>query len=363
MINFEKFLATSVLPLKAYTPGEQPKSGSWIKLNTNEMPYSPSPKVKSAIIKALGNGDILRLYPNPESTPLREAVAKYYGLKQKNAIAGNGSDDILNLVIRAFSDNKKSVGAMNPSYTLYPVLTQMQGSKIVYFDYNKDLSLPVEKICKSKANLFILTNPNAPMGFASKYSQIQTLAKNFKGVLLIDEAYAPFSEYSCAPLVKKFDNVIVCSTSSKGWALAGMRAGWALANENLISILDRVRDSYNLDVLAQAAAVAALEDKAYYQKLFAKVIATRTNLENFFTELNWSFYKSSSNFILVKAKNKKNEESPAIAKSLFDYLKSKKILVRYFPSYKEINSSLRISIGTDNQMSVLKKEIKNWLKK
>ncbi len=359
-------VAKSVESLHAYVPGEQPKVQRLIKLNTNEMPYPPSPKVKEAILDLLGDdAEILRLYPSPDSSELRKAVASYYDVEAENAFAGNGSDDILNLLIRAFADTKLKVGALNPSYSLYPVLSQIQGAEYVEvdFDISKSTaeSLPINDILNCGANLFFLTNPNAPTSLSFAYEQVSELAEKFEGVLVIDEAYAPFAEYSCADLVKKYDNVLVCTTASKAWALAGMRIGWAIASKQIIEILDKVRDSYNLDAIAQKVAIAALADKDYHKEMCKKVISTRESLAKFFDECGWFYFKPSANFIFVRPTDSKAEHSAKNTLELFEFLKNNAILVRYFANDKKINEFLRISVGSESEIEELKNKIGSWI--
>ncbi len=353
-------ISKNVEALSAYTPGEQPQGGGWVKLNTNEFPYPPSPKIKDAVIEAMGDGSPLRLYPDPLSSDVRRAVAKYYRVGEKNVIVGNGSDDILNLIMRAFGDDKLKIAAMNPSYSLYPVLSKMQGAELVEFDFVDETKLPLEAIVKSDANVFILTSPNAPLGISFSEEELEYLADNFNGLFVIDEAYAPFAGFSAARFAVMRKNVLTVCTSSKGWGLAGMRVGWGIANEEVIEILDRVRDSYNVDRLAQAAAVAALEDVEYYGKKLADAVNTREETKEFFKSIGWNFYDSSSNFIFVKP-NKGGVESREVASELFDFLKSEKILVRYWKNDPKICTGLRITVGTNLEMQKLKESILKWI--
>lgn len=361
--DFNALAADSVKGMSGYVPGEQPKDGAqWVKLNTNEFPYPPSPRVAEAIISQVsGDAGKLRLYPDPISSDLRSVIADYFDLDASNAIAANGSDDLLNLVVRAFCDSKKSIAALDPSYSLYPVLAQIQGTEYISLDFDDGLEIPYEKIFSCGANVFIFTNPNAPTGKAWGAEEIEKILRGFKGLVIVDEAYAPFADFSAAQLVKKYQNLIVTGTMSKGWALAGMRVGWGLACPQLIEILDRVRDSYNLDRLAQAAAIAALRDTAYYFKFCGKVVNTRESTEEFFSYLDWDFPKSSANFIFVTPKDAHSKSGAEVAKSYFEFLKTKKILVRYFPKIEKINMSLRITIGTDAQMEILKKATLEWV--
>jgi histidinol-phosphate aminotransferase len=353
-------ISKTVCELSAYTPGEQPQGGGWVKLNTNEFPYPPSPKVREAILAELGeNGASLRLYPEPLSMKLRGAIAYVHGICPENVIIGNGSDDILNLIMRAFGDGDLKVAAMNPSYSLYPVLSKMQGAELVEIDFDEDYALPHEKIFTSGANVFILTSPNAPLGLGFDEAQIRKLAEGFNGLLVVDEAYATFAKFSAAGLVRDYKNLLVVETSSKGYALAGMRVGWALGDAGIIDILDRVRDSYNIDRLAQAAMLAALCDTEYYKEFRAKVVESRDWTEKFFDTLGWSYPKSHANFIFVKPK-KDGLGGAEAAASLFQHLKDDKILVRFWPRDPKINDGLRVTVGTRDEMQKFKESVLRW---
>ncbi|MBQ6534173.1 MAG: histidinol-phosphate transaminase [Opitutales bacterium] len=360
--NLAKKISASVSKLSGYVPGEQPEGGGWVKLNTNEFPYPPSPKAARAVAAELGKDAAkLRLYPSPDSRGLRAAAAKYYGLKPEFAFAANGSDDALNLIIRAFADGEKSVATLEPSYSLYPVLSKMQGAKFVRIPFGKNLSIDVSKIASSGANLFFFTNPNAPTGFGFGREIVEEIASRFDGIVVVDEAYAPFSGATSAKLVEKFKNLIVVGTSSKGWGLAGMRIGWAFADPSIIEVLDRVRDSYNLDRLAQAAGAAAIGDEKYYAPLRAEIVSEREKVQEFFDSLGWRYFKSSSNFVFFKP-SKNGKFGARAAADLFAYLKSKKILLRYFASDKSVSDGIRMTVGTPAQMEIFKKAALKWSK-
>ena len=360
--NLKSKISSAVSKMSGYVPGEQPDSSGWIKLNTNEFPYPPSPKVVEAIAKEVGtDGAKLRLYPSPISAKLREQVAKYYDLEKEYTFAANGSDDVLNLVIRAFADSEKSIATLDPSYSLYPVLAKIQGANFIQIPFSKNMEIDFEKVASCGANVFFFTNPNAPTGFGFPIETVEKIVSEFDGIVLVDEAYSPFASYSAAPLVKKYPNLIVTGTSSKGWGLAGMRIGWAMANPAIIEVLDRVRDSYNLDRLAQVAGVAALADKKYYAQKRAEIISERSKTQEFFDSLGWEYFKSSTNFIFFKPK-RNGKSSADIAKDLFEFLRSKKILLRYFASDKFVRNGIRLSIGTPEQMESFKKAVLKWSK-
>lgn len=356
-------ISAAVKKLAPYTPGEQPSDSGWVKLNTNELPYPPSPRVREAVIEAMGEcGERLRLYPDPSSAGLRRAVADYYGLGAEYAFAANGSDDVLNLAVRAFSDSRLKIATIDPSYSLYPVLAKMQGSEILQIPFDEGLKIPFEKIFSCGANIFFFTNPNAPTGKGFGLDAVAEICESFPGMVLVDEAYAPFARETAVPLVKKYENLIVAGTSSKGWGLAGMRVGWAFARPSVIEVLDRVRDSYNLDRLAQAAGAAALKDAAYHLECVGKVVAERAETEKFFGSIGWNYVESSSNFILFEPRRDSMPPSPETAASLFEFLRSKKILLRYFPKDRSVNKSIRLTVGTPEQMKAFRAAALAWKK-
>jgi len=348
--------------MHGYTPGEQPQGAGWVKLNTNENPYPPSPQVAAALKKEIGqDGARLRLYPNPTSKNLREALGKFHGVSADWILAGNGSDDILNLLMRVFAGPKRPAGMTSPSYSLYPVLAQLQNAKLVEVPFDKNFRLDVARAARCGANIFFLTSPNAPSGVGFATAQIARLARKFPGILVVDEAYAPFAKEHAAELPKKFPRVVVTRTFSKAYSLAGARVGYALARPEIISLLDRARDSYNLDRLAQAAALAAIQDRAYYKKTIARVVKTREAFLKKVRARGWFAHPSQANFVLVEPATARGETGPAIAESLFAFLKSRKILVRYFGKHPLTHAALRVSMGTDHEMAALAAALDSWL--
>jgi histidinol-phosphate aminotransferase len=350
-----------VTKLHAYTPGLQPTESGWVKLNTNECPYPPSPRVAAALRREIGaDGGSLRLYPNPASMPVRAAVAKLHGLREENVCIGNGSDDILNLLVRAFCTQDAAVGYMLPSYSLYPVLVEIQngGAEVIPFD--RSMRLPTERIAASQARAFFLTSPNAPTGVAFSNAELEALLGTFRGLFVVDEAYAPFAQENAVPLLAHHDNLVVVRTLSKAYALAGMRVGYALAHPAVIEVLDRVRDSYNVNRLSQVAAIAALEDQVYYDDVIARVKATRDRAAADFARRGWFTYPSQSNFLFTEPRDGRGEPGAAVSKSAYDFLFAQKVLVRHFPSHALTAPFLRISVGTDAEMRVLSDTLDAW---
>lgn len=361
-------LADLALPhiakLHAYTPGLQPEDDGWIKLNTNECPYPPSPHVAAAIRTQLSDGGAsLRLYPNPKSSGLRRVVAQLHGLAEANVCIGNGSDDILNLLVRVFGGEAAATAFTYPSYSLYPVLVAIQDGKTEMVQFDRSMKLPFNAIAQSTARIFFLTSPNAPTGVGFSRTEIKALLGQFKGVLVVDEAYALFAREDAVPLIERNPNLVVVRTLSKAYALAGIRLGYALGNPELIALLDRVRDSYNVNSLSQTAAIAALGDTEYYSTIIEQVKGTRDRYIDAWTRrLGWFVYPSEANFIFVEPKNARGESGPDVAKSAYEFLCGRKVLVRYFPSHALTASFLRITVGTDDQMLAVDQTLEAWLK-
>ncbi len=355
-----------VAKLRAYTPGLQPGESGWVKLNTNECPYPPSPRVVEALRREIGDdGASLRLYPNPKSAALRAAIAQHHGqgLREENVIVGNGSDDILNLLVRAFCAPEASAGFTFPSYSLYPVLVEIQHGRTSIIEFDRTMRLPLDRIAASGARAFFLTSPNAPTGVAFTNAELEQVLTTFPGLLVIDEAYAPFARESAVALLARHPRLVVVRTLSKAYALAGIRVGYALAQPEIVGLLDGVRDSYNVNRLSQAAALAALGDEPYYAALIAKIKGTRDfYVADFVRRRGWFTYESSANFIFTEPKNARGESGPAVAKSAYDFLCAHQVLVRLFPSHALTAPFLRISVGSDDEMLVLSDTLDAWLK-
>lgn len=344
----------------AYSPGEQPsEKQAVVKLNTNENPYPPGPSVREAINQEVQS---LNLYPNPASQNLRQVIAELHGLTTSQIIVGNGSDDILNLCVRCFSDDDLKVGMLYPSYSLYEVLTGVQGSEMVRVPFNDNqFSLPTAHILSSGVNLFFLTNPHAPSGRVYSLEELRKILGDFPGLLVIDEAYADFAPQNAVSLLHEYENLIITRTLSKSYSLAGLRIGYAMGHPKIIEQLDNIREVYNVDRLAQVAAIAALQDRNYFQDCLEKVFRQRDWLVQKMVECCWSTIPSGANFIFVEPKNKAGESGSEVALSLFRYLEKHKVLVRYFPRHTLTNSFLRISVGNESEMVILWETIQSWI--
>ncbi|HKK17682.1 MAG TPA: histidinol-phosphate transaminase [Opitutales bacterium] len=343
--------------LHPYVPGEQPQGEGWVKLNTNENPYPPSPKVGEA---ASVEVEKLRLYPEPLSTKLRQAIGARYGMSAKNVIIGNGSDNLLDLITRCFVSGP-GAGHTVPSYSLYPVVCGMSGQQLVDLPFDRSMQLNVEAMAATDAKVFFLTNPNAPTGVAFSPGEIEDALKAIDGLLVVDEAYVDFGAETAIPLLQDYENLIVVRTFSKSYSLAGMRVGYALAGAGIVNVLDRVRDAYNLDRIAQAAALAAFEDVEYFEAQRKKVMATREATREELDALGWFTYPSATNFLFTEPADGSDQTGAEVAADLFDFLKERRVLVRYFPNHPLTCAFIRVSIGTDAQMQAFIEGIQSWL--
>lgn len=343
--------------LHAYVPGDQPLGEGWVKLNTNENPYPPSPKVNEAVAIEAQN---LRKYPEPTSAKLRAAIAARFNLAQANVIIGNGSDNILDLITRCFVSDP-GAGHTVPSYSLYPVVAGMSGQGLTDVDFDRSMQLDVDALVATQAKVFFLTNPNAPTGVAFPLNQIEAALQAIDGLLVVDEAYVDFGGESAVTLLKDYENLVVVRTFSKSYGLAGMRVGFAMAAAPIIAMLDRVRDAYNLDRVAQAAALAAFEDVDYFEAQRQKVMATREATRAELDACGWFTYPSATNFLFTEPKNAAGESGAEVAASLFEHLKAQRVLVRYFPAHPLTCAFIRVSIGTDAEMKAFLTAVQSWL--
>jgi len=346
--------------MEAYVPGMQPQGGGWIKLNTNELPYPASPKVADAVAREVS---ALRLYPNPTSQQLRDMIARLHGLKPSQVFVGNGCDEVLALLTRVFSGASSMAAMSQPSYSLYPVLAKIQDARMQRIEFERDMSLPVSQIVACKANMFILTSPNAPTGVEFPADRIRAAAEGFSGVFVIDETYADFASGNCVNLVGELPNVVVTRSLSKSYGLAGLRVGYALADSRIIELLDKVRDSYNVNRLSQAGAMAALADTGYHDELLRKIKETRESFVRALKDRAFFVYPSGGNFVFAEPCDTSGVSGAEQARGLYQFLEANKVLVRYFPGNRLTDSFLRISIGLPEQMSRLLELIDIWLRK
>ncbi|MHC4441798.1 MAG: histidinol-phosphate transaminase [Planctomycetota bacterium] len=337
------YFRPNIEQMEGYIPGEQPEDPSIIKLNTNENPYPTSPRVLEAIAQI--TPDQLRRYPHPLGNQFRDTAAKIFGVTKQHIICGNGMDDILNMSVRAFSGPEAALVYPTPTYILYSTLANIQASVVREVPFNEDYSLPLEKLIHAGGKVTYLVNPNSPSGTFVPLEQVADLADKLTGVLCLDEAYVDFASQDCMELAKTRPNVLVMRTMSKGYSLAGLRFGFAVGHPNLIKGLMKVKDSYNVDALSIAAASAALADQDHYLKNRQKIIAERKRMVDALHKLGLPCYPSQANFLLARA-------TKPSAEDLYESLKKRKILVRYFNS-PGIEDKLRISVGKPEENDAL----------
>ncbi len=376
--DLKKLIRPLVRELHPYVYGEQPKIKGLIKLNTNENPYPPSPKVLAAV-KAATDAR-LRLYPSPTAQALREKLAKLHGCHADNIIVGNGSDELLALAVRGFVEPAErgrparelqlakigkhageppallpltTVQYFTPSYSLYPVLADIHGARKNPVSLKVDFGLP--KVVELKrggtwkfdAALTFVTTPNAPSGLGYKTSELERLCRVHQGVLILDEAYVDFADDNAMRLALKYPHVLVARTFSKAYSLCFQRVGYFVGHRELIAALHKIRDSYNVNGLGQAAAVATLGDLAYYRANFKRIIATRDGLSRELTRLGFRVFPSQTNFILAQPLR-------FAAQEWQHQLRERKILVRWF-NFPEVKNYLRITVGTMAEAETLVK--------
>ena len=350
-----RFWSKTVKELTPYVPGEQPKLSQLIKLNTNESPYGPSPKALAAI--AAANTETLRLYPDPNSDALKQSIAKLHGLTANQVFVGNGSDEVLAHVFLGLLKHEDPILFPDITYSFYPVYCKLYSIAFDNIPLTDDFSISVADYLKKNNGRnggIIFPNPNAPTGRALPLKDIETLLQaNKDSVVVIDEAYVDFGTSSAVSLIKQYNNLLVTHTLSKSYALAGLRVGYAVGHPDLIEALERVKNSFNsypIDKLAMAGAMAAIEDQDYLNKISQAVITTRENLIQSLNTLGFETIPSSANFIFTK--HPKHD-----AAKLSAALREKHIIVRHF-KLPRIDQYLRITIGTDEQCDALVKAIK-----
>ncbi|MHC4622779.1 MAG: histidinol-phosphate transaminase [Planctomycetota bacterium] len=344
------YFRANIEAAKGYVPGFQPKETDIIKLNTNENPYPPSAEVTKALREI--KPEQLRRYPDPVGNAFREAAAEINGVKADNIMCCNGGDELLTIAFRAFCDENRAVAYPVPTYSLYPVLAKLQNCPAIEIPFDSEFNLPA-RLASTGAALTIVCNPNAPTGSFVSVGELTSLADELSGILLVDEAYVDFAEANCTSLATDFANVIVLRSMSKGYGLAGLRFGYALAGRELIAGLMKVKDSYNVDTVAVAAATAALKDQEYFKQNVERVKAERGRLTKQLAALGFGVGESSANFVLAESRNCKASE-------LYDKLAQRNIYVRHF-DLPGLSNKLRISVGTEEENEKLLLALKEIL--
>ncbi|WP_454667370.1 histidinol-phosphate transaminase [Acinetobacter calcoaceticus] len=340
-----RFWSPEVRELEPYVPGEQPKIQNLLKLNTNENPYPPSPKVVEAVQAVLAHqADALRLYPDPDATALKQAIAKQQNIEISQVFVGNGSDEVLAHIFKAFFLQDEPILYPDITYSFYPVYSQFFGTKTKEIPLNENFEIEAKDYIQPNGGI-VITNPNAPTSIAMGLPDIEQILKaNPDRVVVIDEAYVDFGAESAVGLVNRYENLVVCQTTSKSRSLAGLRVGFAIAQPHLIAALEAVKNSFNsypIDRFAIAAAVASFEDQAYFEEQLQKVISSREKLVDDLTALGFKVLPSKANFIFAS-------HSVHDAGKLAQKLREQGVIVRYF-NKPRINQFLRITVGTDEQ--------------
>ncbi len=346
------FERPNIARMQGYKPGEQLDGGNIIKLNTNENPYPPAPAVTETL-KSIDTA-ALRRYPPPTATLFRQAVAELHGIQPDNVIATNGGDELLRLALTTFVSPGATIVTTQPSYSLYPVLADIQGCDYQEIALNDDWSMPADFLARleqSNASMCLLVNPHAPTGQLLSADYLESISQGFSGVLLVDEAYVDFVDedqaYSAIELATRRDNVLLLRTLSKGYSLAGLRFGYGIGNRSLIEPMQfKTRDSYNTDLIAQQLATAAIQSQDYARDTWHRVRLERERLQSELTRLGFTVSPSQTNFLLATA------PAGSDAEALYQSLKQQQILVRHFRQPR-LEDKLRISIGTPEENSQL----------
>jgi histidinol-phosphate aminotransferase len=334
--------------MAGYTPGEQPRGGEFIKLNTNENPYPPSPRVFEAIRAAL-TGDRLRKYPDPLGSEFRRTAANVLGVEPDMILIGNGSDDILTILTRAYLPEGGLIVSPTPSYVLYRTLAEIQGARLQTVPYTMpDWDLPGPWPLRG-ANLTFVANPNSPSGTMLSAATLERLAEEVEGPLVVDEAYVDFADWNALALLKRHRNVVVTRSLSKSYSLAGIRFGFAVADAAVIRELVKVKDSYNCDALSLTAATAAVGDQEYLTECVGRIRHGRRGLSDALTDLRFSVTQSQANFVWCR-------RSDRPVKPIYEALKESRILVRYM-NYPDYGDGLRVTVGAPEEMQSLSERL------
>jgi histidinol-phosphate aminotransferase len=344
---------SAVTQMAGYVPGEQPPPGKYIKLNTNENPYPPPPKVVEAIRTAAAGP--LNRYPDPRATAFRRAAAEALRLPGPDwVLAGNGSDEILTILVRGFVGDGERLRLPFPSYVLYRTLAEIQGAHWEQVEFQKGWTLPAAFGQSAPGlKLVLLPNPNSPSGTIVSPGEVESFARSLDCPLVVDEAYVDFAPHTCLELVQRNPQVLVTRTLSKSYGLAGIRFGFLVANPDVIEQLIKIKDSYNCDGLSIAAATAAMGCQDWLAENCAKIIATRQRMSRLLEELGFDVTPSHANFVWCQHPSKPH-------RAIYDFLKEHQILVRYM-QFGDWGDGLRISVGTDEQIDACISVLKRFL--
>ena len=338
------YFRDSIDAMSAYVPGEQPAPGAKVvKLNTNENPYPPGAGAL-AVLRNFDN-DLLRRYPHPYAQAFREAAGEVLGFDSDWILVGNGSDDLLTMLMRSIAEPGRRVVLPMPTYVLYRTLARIQDAEVVEVPFDDEYNLPVDALARAGGAVTLVANPNSPSGTMASNDQLADLAERLDGVLVVDEAYVDFADSNALDLVRRFDNVIALRTLSKSYSLAGLRVGFGVACPDLLDGLAKVKDSYNVNALSCAVGAAAMRDQAHMTANARRIRASRAELTAGLEALGFAVLPSQSNFVLARP-------AGGVGARLYEALKARGILVRYF-NEPRLDDKLRITVGTDEQNAAL----------
>ncbi|MDQ0229164.1 histidinol-phosphate transaminase [Metabacillus malikii] len=354
------FILPHIQRLKPYASGAQPPGGSnVIKLNLNENPYPPSQNVLN-VLRTIDE-EALRLYPDARCDELREALAQQYGVDKKHTFCGNGSSEIISIIFTVFVESYSRIAIPDPSFSLYHSIASIHQVECVRIPTREDFSVDVDMLVESGAQVIVLVNPNAPTGRLLPFSDVERLVQNFPGLVIVDEAYIDFAESSLSaiPLIECYENLVVVRTFSKAYSLCGARVGYCFSNEKLINALEKGKGLYNVNIISQKLALAALQDQEYMKNTTAAVRRTRGAFSADLRRLGFDVIPSQTNFILCTPPPQMGENG---AQELYEKLMERNIYVRYFKDTR-LYDKLRISIGTKEEMDTLYNELHSLLVK
>jgi len=345
------YIRPTIAAMKGYVPGFQPDpKDHYIKLNSNENPYPPSPRVHEMLERTAYED--LRIYPDPESLDLRKKLGNLYGFSSRQIICGNGSDDILNIIVRTFADPGETIGSHEPTFPLYRLLAAIHGSKFVALPLSEPYETP--SIPSEKVKVFFLANPNSPVGFGYPRALVAEMARKTKGIFIVDEAYAEFAKENALDLVREMENVIVVRTVSKSYSLAGIRLGYAIGHEKWITEMLKVKDPFNVTRLTQSLVASGLEDQEYFQETTQKIVETREWFFREATAMGFRILPSQANFVFPQPPRKGR------GKAFYQALFQRKILTRYYDE-EGLRDGVRMTIGTQGEMEEVLKVFKEIL--
>jgi len=345
------YVRPSILSMKGYAPGFQPDPReNYIKLNSNENPFPPTPRVK-ALLQKLAYED-LRIYPDPESLELREELGRLYGFSPSQIICGNGSDDILNIIVRTFVEPGEALGFFEPAFPLYRVLGIIHGAKIVSIPLAEPYDHP--PMPPKGLKIFFLANPNSPVGFSYPTALISQMARKTDAIFVVDEAYAEFARENALNLIRNFENVIVVRTVSKSYSLAGVRLGYAIGHKKWIGEMFKVKDPFNVTRLTQAVVAAALEDQEYLRKNILQIVEARKWFTQEVAALGYRVVPSQANFIFPQPPRKGR------GVKFYEALLRHKVLTRYYDE-EGLQDGVRLTIGTKEEMLITLQALKEIL--